>query len=190
MRDGRRVGTVGGAAAIALVVAGLSAASPSAARANDLRVETGAVERVSGTVALRVPAKVSWKNAWRNAKNHDAVWLFVKVRSGPNAGWRHARLLPTSHGASTPIACETSADKVGIFCQPAGTHRGDLSGDVVLEIDPSSLPENMRSSANLEARVHGLEMVYVPDGPFSIGELVKRCDLYRRLCHFEYRESA
>jgi ATP-binding cassette subfamily B protein len=24
----------------------------------------------------------------------------------------------------------------------------------------------------------------------SHSELVKRCDLYRRLCHFEYRESA
>src|SRR5215203_5635101 len=90
-------------------------------------------------------SKVRWNNAWRNAKNHDAVWLFVKVRSGPNAGWRHARLLATSRSASTPMTCEASADKVGIFCQPTATHRGDLTGDVVLDIDPSSLPESMRN---------------------------------------------
>src|SRR5689334_9727591 len=91
----------------------------SAARASDLGVETGAVERSSGTGGLRVSARVSWKNAWRNAKNHDAVWLFVKVRTGPNATWRHARLLTTSRSAGSPIACEASGDRVGIFCQPA-----------------------------------------------------------------------
>jgi hypothetical protein len=102
MRDGRAV-HAGGAAKTAFLIATLSLTSSSAAFANDLRVETGAVERVSGTGALRVPAKVSWKNAWRNARNHDAVWLFVKVRNGPNAGWRHARLLASSRSASPPL---------------------------------------------------------------------------------------
>jgi formylglycine-generating enzyme required for sulfatase activity len=160
----------GRAASTGFLIAALSLTLASAAFANDLRVETGAVERVSGSGAIRVPAKLSWKNAWRNAKNNDAVWLFVKVRNGPNAGWRHARLLATSRSASTPLTCETSADKVGIFCQPSATHRGDLSGDVALEIDATSLPENMRSSGGLEARVYGIEMVFVPDGPFSIGD--------------------
>jgi formylglycine-generating enzyme required for sulfatase activity len=169
MRNGRTVGAAR-AAATALLISVLSATSASTARANDLRVETGAVERVSGGGGLRVPVKVSWRNAWRNARNHDAVWLFVKVRGGPNASWRHARLLPTSRGASTPLSCEASADRVGIFCQPAATHRGNLAGDVVLEIDPASFPENMRASSSLEARVHGVEMVYVPDGPFSVGD--------------------
>lgn len=169
MRDGRTPGAAR-AGKTALLISVLVTAFPSSALANDLRVETGAVERAAGSGGLRVPAKVSWKNAWRNARNHDAVWLFVKVRGGPNAPWRHARLLPASRSASTPVACEASADKIGIFCRPAATHRGDLSGDVVLEIDPSSLPENMRSSGTLEARVFGIEMVYVPDGPFSVGD--------------------
>ena len=63
------------ASAIAFVSA---SAVPESAFANDLRVETGSIERVAGSNALRVSAKVSWKNAWRNARNYDAVWLFVK----------------------------------------------------------------------------------------------------------------
>jgi formylglycine-generating enzyme required for sulfatase activity len=169
MREGRTI-HAGRAAKTAILIAALTVSFSSTAIANDLRVETGAVERVAGTGALRVSAKVSWKNAWRNARNHDAVWLFLKFRGGPNATWRHARLLPTSRSATSTITCEASADKVGIFCRPAATHRGDLSGDVVLEIDPTSLPDNMRSSGTPEARVYGLEMVYVPDGPFSVGD--------------------
>jgi hypothetical protein len=68
------------------------------------------------------------------------------------------------------MTCEASADRVGIFCQPAATHCGDLAGYVVLEIDPSSLPESMRSGGALEARVYGIEVVYVPGGPFSVGD--------------------
>ena len=169
MRDGRVVDAAG-VAKTALLISALSLALSATAFASDLRVETGALERVSGTGALRVPAKISWKNSWRNAKNHDAVWLFVKVRTGPNAIWRHARLLAASRSTSTPMACEASADRVGIFCQPAATHRGDLAGDIVLDIDPNSLPVSMRGGGALEARVYGLEMVYVSDGPFSVGD--------------------
>jgi len=154
--------------AIALVV-GVAISTP--ALANDLRVETGSVERVAGSNTLRVHAKVSWKNAWRNARNYDAVWLFVKIRPGPNAPWRHARLASTPGNANAPIACDPSADRVGAFCRAgAATHRGDLAGDVVLELDPASLPNNVQGASSLEARVFGIEMVYVPDGPFSVGD--------------------
>jgi len=148
----------------------LGATMPASALANDLRIETGAVERTAGSTSLRVTAKVSWKNAWRNARNYDAVWLFAKIHVAPNGSWRHARLTAGSKSATAAITCEPSADRVGMFCRATATHRGDLAGDVVLEVDPTSLPENMRSSPSLEARVLGIEMVYVPDGPFSVGD--------------------
>ena len=61
---------------LALLGAVLGMASPFAARANDLRIESGRVERLASG-SLRLTAKVSWKNAWRTARNHDAAWLFV-----------------------------------------------------------------------------------------------------------------
>jgi formylglycine-generating enzyme required for sulfatase activity len=157
------------ALAFAVLVAAISAPT-STALANDLRVETGSVER-SANAGFRVTAKVSWKNAWRNARNYDAVWLFVKARPAPNAAWRHVRLAATPSGAATPIACASSADRVGAFCRAtAASFRGNLAGDVTLEIDPASLPNNMAASPTLEARVFGIEMVYIPDGPFSVGD--------------------
>src|SRR6185295_18817245 len=90
---------------------------------------------------------------------------------GPNAPWRHVRLASTPRSATAPIACEPAGDHVGAFCRAsAATHRGDLAGDVVLELDPSSLPNNVVAAASLEAHVFGIEMVYVPDGPFSVGD--------------------
>ena len=155
---------------LACGIVGVLASSPfSTALANDLRIETGAVERTAGSAALRVSAKVAWKNAWRNARNYDAVWLFVKVRPSPNAPWRHVRLAATREGG--PLACAPSGDHVGAFCRAAAaTHRGDLAGDVVLELDTTSWPTSVLTAATLEARVFGIEMVYVPDGPFSIGD--------------------
>jgi len=151
------------------IVAVLASSPFSTALANDLRIETGAVERTAGSAGLRVSAKVAWKNAWRNARNYDAVWLFVKVRPSPNAPWRHVRLAAMREGG--PLACAPSGDHVGAFCRAAAaTHRGDLAGDVVLELDTTSWPANVLTAATLEARVFGIEMVYVPDGPFSIGD--------------------
>ena len=151
------------------IVAVLVSSPLSAALANDLRIETGTVERSAGGSGLRVTAKVAWKNAWRNTRNHDAVWLFVKVRLSPNAPWRHARLLATRAGG--PLACAPSGDHVGAFCRAAATtHRGDLAGDVVLELDTTSWPSTVLTAATLEARAFGIEMVYVPDGPFSVGD--------------------
>src|SRR5689334_17509232 len=156
----------------------------STARANDLRIDGIVIDRTRAPGVLRVNAKVGWKNAWRNARNYDAVWLFVKVRPAPNAPWRHVRLAASPRVAATPLACAPSADGVGAFCRAAAeSYRGDLAGDVVLEVDPASLPSNVATSPTLEARVFGIEMVYVPDGPFTVGDRdtasVSHAALYR-----------
>jgi formylglycine-generating enzyme required for sulfatase activity len=131
-----------------------------------------------------VPAQVTWKNAWRNARNHDAVWLFVKIRGTPNGSWRHARLSSAVSSSATPaLTCHVSADRVGAFCAPAAAHRGDVNGNVTLELEAVSLPESIRNSATAQAVIHGVEMVYVPDGPFYLGDpdprSVERAAYYR-----------
>ncbi|MBM4020519.1 MAG: hypothetical protein FJ288_19740, partial [Planctomycetes bacterium] len=35
---------------------------------------------------------ISWKDSWRDKTNHDAVWVFFKVRPDDKAEWQHARL--------------------------------------------------------------------------------------------------
>ena len=88
--------------------------APGFASANGLRVETLRTQVITDGPArlLRVDARVQWRNAWRNARNHDAAWLIVKVRGNPRAGWSHAHIgravaansggapVCTSHGRS------------------------------------------------------------------------------------------
>jgi formylglycine-generating enzyme required for sulfatase activity len=152
------------------------ALTPLALRASDLRVETGRVDRTASG-GIRVTAIAGWKNAWRNQRNHDAVWLFAKARPQQGGPWVHARVVsaamqlraPTMQSHSPRMSCEVSADRVGAFCGPETTYRGDIVGEVTLELDPASLPERMRG-AELQASIHGIEMVFIPGGPFTVGD--------------------
>lgn len=93
------------------VLAGvLCCALPASAAANELRIETGAVARVQGADAVRVSASLRWRNAWRNERNHDAVWLVVKLRHGEGEAWSHGRVRSVRVGSGQPDAtCEVSA---------------------------------------------------------------------------------
>lgn len=141
----------------------------SRAGATDLRVETGPVERISGANRIRVSARLTWKNSWRTPRNHDAVWTFAKIRVRPGARWRHATVAAIAPGAR--LGCRATVDRIGAFCSPATEYRGDLSESITLELDLSALSEQERASTAIEATVFGIEMVYVPAGPFSVGDL-------------------
>lgn len=166
------------------IAIGVALALPSVAHATDLRIETGRVERVPASGAIRVTASVAWKNAWRNARNHDAVWLFAKIRPRQGGPWTHARLLSASMQApSSKTFCDVSVDKIGVFCGPDAAHRGDIAAEVTLEVDPGVLTERDRASTEIQARVYGIEMVYIPAGPFSVGDTnpksLERAAFYR-----------
>lgn len=157
----------------ALFVLGLAVLGPialaSPASASGLKVETTSVDRSAESGTVVVTADVTWRNAWRSDRNHDAVWLFVKGRTPPRREWGHARISSVSSSApGTAVDCWPSADKVGVFCAPAATHRGDVSLRVTLELALGPPPAGPPPA--IEARVHGIEMVYVPAGPFSIGD--------------------
>ena len=149
--------------------------------ASELRVQTGTIERVAGTTHIRVPVTVSWNNSWRNAKNHDAVWLFPKVRGA--APWRHAAIQAIAPGAGAAVACEIPPDRVGAFCSPAAQHRGNVTAALTITLDLAAISERERTAAQLEARVLGIEMVHIPAGPFSLGNpdprSAERASFYR-----------
>ncbi len=114
---------------------------------------------------------LEWKNSWKNAKNHDAAWVFVKfVSSGQNP--IHGRLNATGHQLnvvrySVKPGLEMAADQSGTFIKPLNNYRGDVHWQVSLKLDPevaSSLP------AGAEVRVYAIEMVYIPEGGFTLGD--------------------
>ena len=100
---------------------------------------------------------LEWKNSWKNAKNHDAAWVFVKfVSSGQNP--IHGRLNATGHQLnvvrySVKPGLEMAADQSGTFIKPLNNYRGDVHWQVSLKLDPevaSSLP------AGAEVRVYAI----------------------------------
>ena len=117
-------------------------ASTTTAAANELRVDTRSVTPSAATRTLRVDAAVRWKNAWRNSRNHDAVWLVVKLRGSPRAEWTHGKLVAITAGATGPRAtCTVTRDQVGAFCAPAANYRGDLALQLTIDVQPQAVRE-------------------------------------------------
>ncbi len=114
---------------------------------------------------------ITWDNAWRNARNHDAAWVFVKFTKA-DGGYVHGKLATSGHnlvadnsGPNGEIVI--SDDQVGVFLQPSNQYRGKIDWDVKLKMAPSSLKQ---VSTNMETEVYAIEMVYIPAGGFTLGD--------------------
>jgi beta-lactamase class A/formylglycine-generating enzyme required for sulfatase activity len=146
---------------ICLALAPLSAA-------NELRIgaPTVATAKTGETTTRIVTVDVAWRNGWRTARNHDAVWLFVKTAQA-GGGLRHVRLAPAGHRVTSlgrmPGELIVPDDRVGAFVVPAASHRGDVQWRIELVLE-------RQDDGPGEVRVFGLEMVQVPEGRFTLGD--------------------
>lgn len=128
---------------------------------------------------------IRWENAWNNERNHDAVWVFLKFNGYYN---NHVRLRTAGHrivqnridGMPEP-RFEVSEDGLGLFITPGADYRGPVDLKVELLLDPGQEIDGNRVRDNFQ--VYGIEMVYIPEGPFTVGSpdtaAVKKAALYR-----------
>ncbi len=139
-------------------------------------VTWAAVPAAPGQREIRLD--LSWENSWRSSSgpaNRDAVWLFAKFRSGAAGAWRHATLSASasdyavSGTGGIPAAFSPSPDGKGVFVCRQADGRGPLRWTGV-SLRWLSAAEAGPGGAELEVRVFALEMVYVPSGPFSLGD--------------------
>ena len=124
-----------------------------------------------------------WDNAWHNEKNHDAAWVFMKF----GGSWdNHVKLLPEGHRilqnrSSAKLIIEVSKDSLGFFIYPSATFRGQVNGKLQILIDTKS--QRISNSRLNGLTVHGIEMVYIPTGPFTVGSpdqpAIKRASFYK-----------
>ena len=142
------------------------------AGATNLAVTDVAIARVPNTPTAHVTSNVAWQNAWRNERNHDAAWIFVKVRAagGP---WRHASIIRASLQPVArllqPPSIAVSPDLVGLFVSAASPMRGPVIWSLDLTVD-LSLIRDLSADSALETRVFGVEMVQIPEGAFTLGD--------------------
>ncbi|MDP7024919.1 MAG: SUMF1/EgtB/PvdO family nonheme iron enzyme [Kiritimatiellia bacterium] len=159
-------------------------------------VETAELLRVTNvSLAARdettatITFDIQWPGSWRRGSFHDAAWVFFKVRpkgekrpsTKLRAGWQHVRLSAdkvlnpvgyrTGDGTAVEFVVPEGKDGfTGTFVRRAEDGSGPVAATGVSVImDLSSLPPASRDLSG-EVRGFGVEMVYVPEGPYYLGQ--------------------
>lgn len=135
--------------------------------ANNLTIGPVTESIVSGIHYLNFT--ISWDNSWRvtnNPNNWDAVWIFVKRRDCAAIQWHHADLsdLDADHTAGTPLLADAYIDKKGVMLYRTAAGAGNIS-NVSIQLKLDAPP-----AGNYEYKIFGIEMVYVPQGAFYLGD--------------------
>ncbi|MFW5793749.1 MAG: hypothetical protein ACOCWC_05645, partial [Bacteroidota bacterium] len=120
---------------------------------------------------------VSWENSWRNdisgtgyaaPYNYDAIWVFMKYKiDGGN--WQHATLSSTGHIIPLTATYSIPSDNKGVFIYRAENGLGNIVlDDIELKWDYGF--DGVVDVNNIEFKVFAIEMVYVPEGAFYVGD--------------------
>jgi len=126
---------------------------------------------------------ISWDKSWRDGKNHDAAWVFFKVRAEDKSEWQHVRLAadkvlnPAAFGQAEGgtkldfIVPDGGDGFTGMFirrAERAAPGKLEARGvTVVWDLAANKgLPKDIKG---VGLRAMGMEMVYVAEGPFSLG---------------------
>ena len=162
------------AAVAAAVVLLLAAGS---AWANNL-VVTNVVVSARDTNTAFVAFDLSWENSWRDTNvNHDAAWVFFKVRQQGTTDWTNHVVLegtgtnPAGYavGTGTPIEMIVPTDKVGLFVRRSQQGAGNVSVAGVKAVW-NIAASGMASTSIVEMTACAVEMVYVAEGSFEAGD--------------------
>ncbi len=156
----------------------------------------------------RIEFDLSWEDSWRQDNNepynYDGVWIFVKYRdclekaTGNPGNYKHAWLSTTSTdhtitsatvgGSPAVLQVDVGLTNIsgtdrgmGIFIyQPPGDLIGDVNATTISllwKTSEHSPAENCLTN-NYDIQVNAIEMVYVPDGSFYLGDGISRYRFY------------
>jgi len=130
----------------------------------------------------QVKFNLSWENSWRTSTleaNWDAAWVFVKYREVPYARWHHATIRQSGFLESDDSEIVVPFDRKGAFIQRAEDGIGDVNfRNLELKWDYGA--DNLNGNAVFEICVFAIEMVYVPEGPFYLGDSERGRGNFRR----------
>ncbi len=142
------------------------------ASAHNIQVSNVSLQNVDATAkTIDIKFDLTWENSFTgtdaNGKTfYDRAWVFVKFWNNASTvgavPWQHATLMPggTLVAYDQTAGVGISADSKGAFCKPGynQTVRWNYGTD------------GLTSSANVKVRVMAIEMVYIPQGPFYVGD--------------------
>ena len=149
--------------------------------ANNLNIGSTSFNASNKTISFTI----SWENSWRvttGPSNWDAVWIFVKRQACSTTNiWASSLLSTTSADHTTSIGSGTNlltvdatSDGMGVFIRRSAltTATGNISTHTItLKLNSSSTTSPaIVTTDNDNFKVMGLEMVYVPQGSFYLGD--------------------
>ncbi len=145
--------------------------------ANNLVISNVTIEdRNPSANTMVVQFNISWDHSWRKPDGrHDAAWVFVKLYQNSTAPWIHGKLYTagtnptgTSSGTNSDLKIVVPSDKIGAFISRTATGNGTFSSQkvrMVVDYGTSGLAD----TDTVTAKVFGVEMAYIPEGPFYLG---------------------
>lgn len=163
----------------AIVAAQIAAAST--ALANNIQVSSVTLQSIDTTANTAVVQfNLSWENSWRvttGPANHDAAWVFVKYHTG-DLNWKTASLeiLDSAHTVPAAATLDMGVNGtrgMGAFIYRTATGSGNNAYNGI-RLKWNYGADNVSDSALVTLDVHAIEMVYVPDGAFQVGDGVVR----------------
>jgi formylglycine-generating enzyme required for sulfatase activity len=140
--------------------------------ANGLTITNVSISDQSALLHLaKIKFDISWDNSWRTTavpNNWDAAWIFIKYRASAGS-WQHATIFSTGHTAPAGSVITPSADGKGVFMYRSANGNGTnnwTNTELVWDYGADGVPDD----ASIEVNVLAIEMVYIPEGDFWIGD--------------------
>jgi len=127
---------------------------------------------------------LTWDN-WQTSSavdNWDAVWVFIKFKVD-NRDWQHATLstITTEHTSLSGTTITSTSGGKGVFIIEGGNGTGLLNAvDISLRWNYGL--DNVADDAEVDVKVLGIEMVYIPDASFYVGD----ADCDQSKCFYKY----
>lgn len=146
--------------------------------ANNLEISNLKI-RSSNNQFANLQFDISWDNSWYDNINHDAAWIFIKYRTvGELVEWNHATLSSSGHSVPIHSLIQTSQDGKGVFLHRRQDGSGTISyQDLILKWDIGA--DGLTDVQNLDIKVFGIEMVYIPEGSYYVGDgQLEQSDIY------------
>ena len=156
---------------------------------NNIKVSNVTLTKNTGSSTATVQFDVAWENSWRvtaGPNNYDAAWVFVKYHTG-DLNWKSATLDISNAAhvvpASVASAGGTAELKVGkndagtrglgVFIERSAAGSGDVAWHGV-KLKWNYSDDAVLDSSLITLDVHAIEMVYIPQGAFQVGDGVSR----------------
>jgi formylglycine-generating enzyme required for sulfatase activity len=148
--------------------------------ANNLQLENVTLSSANTTAqTVNIQFDISWENSWRENgdgiefadNNWDAAWLFAKYRLD-GGDWQHCTLATEGHVAPAGSIMESPTsdnNHTGVFMYRSAAGFGNNNWTNA-QMKWNYGTDGVAIDANVEIRLFGIEMVYVPQGSFWLGD--------------------